>query len=220
MPEPNVRPFELYKFDNIDSLDKANNVRFGLRQYLQRKVEDTTVDRIYADIYAIYDIEDAEDESGLRKVGFDGEFRPTNSIFLDVDAIYDAQESEIDYADLWLTLWQGDSWEVSGEFYYRPDECAQYSGAIAVNFTEHWGAKVYVRYDSELARLEQIAGHIQYNLDCISFRLHGRFEPAFTRDDGTEREAKIRVSFYTWLRAFPEKRYERKMHEDISYMDD
>ena len=140
-----------------------------------------------------------------------------------MDATYDVRESEIDYTDIWLTLWQGDSWEFSGEFYYRPDDddpCTQYSGAIAVNFTEHWGAKVYVRYDSERARVEQIAGHIQYNLDCISFRLYGRYEPAFTRDDGTEREAKIRVSFYTWLRAFPEKRYVRKMHEDIGYMDD
>ena len=223
VPEPNVRPDELYKFDYIDNLDKANNVRFGLRQYLQRKVEDSTVDRIYADVYAIYDIEDANDESGLRKVGFDGEFRPTSSIFIDVDAEYDAKESEIDYTDIWVTLWQGDSWEVSGEFYYRPDDrdpCTQFAGAIAVNFTEHWGAKAYVRYDSELARLEQISGYLQYNLDCISFRLHGRYEPAFTRDDGSEREAKFRVSFYTWLRAFPEKRYERKMHEDVSYMDD
>jgi hypothetical protein len=223
VPEPNIRPVDLYKFDFIDSLDKQNNVRFGLRQYLQRKVMDTTVDRIYADIYAIYDFEDAQDESGFRKVGFDGEFRPTDSIFLDVDSVYDVRESEIDYTDIWLTLWQGDTWEFSGEFYYRPDDndpCAQYSGAIAVNFTEHWGVKVYVRYDSELARLEQVSGHIQYNLDCISFRLHGRYEPAFTRDDGTEREAKIRISFYTWLRAFPEKRYERKMHEDIEYMED
>ena len=220
IPEPNVRPNQLYKFDAVDDLDKANNVRFGLRQYLQRKIDDSTVDRIYADIYAIYDIEDAEDESGLRMVGFDGEFRPTSSIFIDVDAAYDAEESEIDYADIWVTMWQGDSWEVSGEFYYRPDICTQYAGAIAVNFTEHWGAKIYARYDSELARLEQISGYLQYNLDCISFRLHGRYEPAFTRDDGSEREAKMRVSFYTWLRAFPEKRYERKMHEDVSYMDD
>ena len=223
VPEPNIRPTDLYRFDDIDGLDKANNIRFGLRQYLQRKVEENTVNRIYADIYAIYDIEDAKDESGLRRVGFDGEFRPTDSIYLDVDTVYNVRESELDYSDIWLTLWQGDTFEIAGELYIKEDDeepCAQYAGAIQVNFTEHWGAKVYVRYDSELARLEQISGHIQYNLDCISFRLHGRYEPAFTRDDGTEREAKIRVSFYTWLRAFPEKRYERKMREDIDYMDD
>ncbi len=223
VPEPNVRPAELYKFDYIDSLDKQNNIRFGLRQYFQRKVGETTVDRVYADIYAIYDIENAKDESGLRTIGFDGEFRPTDSIFLDVDLTYDAVEDEIDFTDIWLTLWQGDTWEFSGEFYYRPDDkdpCTQYTGAIAVNFTQHWGAKIYACYDSERARLEQIIGHIQYNLDCISFRLHCRFEPAFTREDGTEREQKIRVSFYTWLRAFPEKRYSRKMHEDVDYMKD
>ena len=235
IPEPNIRPTapvvegaarwdrDLYKFDSVDSLDKANNIRFGLRQYLQRKVDNTTVDRVYADLYALYDFEDENDESGFRTIGFDGEFRPTGSIFLDVDLTYDAQESEIDFADVWLTLWQGDRWEISTEFYYRPggrDPCTQYSGAVAVNFTEHWGAKIYARYDSERARLEQIIGYIQYNLDCISFRLHCRYEPSFTRDDGTEREQKIRVSFYTWLRAFPQKHYVRKMHEDVDYMKD
>ena len=220
VPEPNVRPTELYKFDYIDLLDKANNIRFGLRQYLQRKVEENTVNRIYADLYGIYDFEDAQDESGLREVGADCEFRPTDSIFIDLDAAYDTRESEVKNVDLWVTLWQGDSWEASGEVYYRPDICAQYAGAIAVNLDEHWGAKIYARYDSELARLEEISGYIQYNLDCLSFRLRGSYEPAFTRDDGTEREAKIRVSFYTWLRAFPPKRYERKMHEELGYMDD
>jgi lipopolysaccharide assembly outer membrane protein LptD (OstA) len=220
IPEPNVRPGELYKFDSVDRLDKANYVKFGVRQYLQRKVEESTVNRIYADIYGIYDIEDANDESGMRKIGLESEFRPTDSIRAELDAVYDAQDSELDNVDLWLTLWQGDSWEAAGEFYYRPDICAQYAGAISVNFSEHWGAKIYARYDSELARLEQIAGHIQYNLDCLSFRLRGSYEPSFTRDDGSEREAKIRVSFYTWLRAFPESRYERKMHEDVDYMDD
>ena len=220
IPEPNVRPGDLYQFDGVDRLDKANYVKFGVRQYLQRKVEDATVNRVYADIYGIFDIEDANDESGLRCIGLESEFRPTDSIRAELDAVYDAQDSEIDNVDLWLTLWQGDSWEAAGEFYYRPDICAQYAGAISVNFSERWGAKIYVRYDSELARLEQIAGHIQYNLDCLSFRLRGSYEPSFTRDDGSEREAKIRVSFYTWLRAFPEKRYERRMRDDVSYMDD
>ncbi len=220
VPEPNVRPSELYKFDSVDRLDKANNARFGLRQYLQRKVDDHTVNRIFADLYGIYDIEDANDESGMREVGIDSEFRPTDSIFIDLDAAYDVQESEVKNVDLWVTLWQGDSWEAAGEVYYRPDVCAQYAGAISVNLSEHWGAKIYARYDSELARLEEISGYVQYNLDCLSFRLRGRYEPSFTRDDGSEREAKIRVSFYTWLRAFPPKRYERKMHEDADYMDD
>ena len=39
IPEPNLRPFELPQFDSIDKLDKANFARVGLRQYLQRKVD-------------------------------------------------------------------------------------------------------------------------------------------------------------------------------------
>lgn len=213
IPEPNLRPFELYQFDDVDKIDKANYARLGLRQYLQRKVDDTTINRINADIYGIYDFEDANGESGLRKLGLDSEFRPTDTIKIELDATYNAKDSEIDYVDFWMTLWQGDRWEASGEFYYRPDICAQYTGAIRYNFSEQWGAKIYARFDSELSRLEEISGYLQYNLDCLSFRLHGGYEPAFTRDDGTEREAKVKVSFYTWLRAFPPKRYERKLRE-------
>lgn len=213
IPEPNLRPYELPRFDNVDRLDKANFARFGVRQYLQRKVEEETVNRINADIYGIYDIEDANGDSGLRTVGIDSEFRPTDSIKIELDATYDANASEIDYVDLWMTLWQGDRWEAAGEFYYRPDICAQYTGAFKFNFSESWGAKIYARFDSELSRLEEVSGYLQYNLDCISFRLRGGYEPSFTRDDGTEREAKIKVSFYTWIRAFPQSRYERKLRD-------
>ena len=213
IPEPNLRPFELPQFDSIDKLDKANFARVGLRQYLQRKVDNKTVNRIDADIYGIYDIEDANGESGLRTLGIDSEFRPTDSIKVELDATYDANESEIDYVDLWMTLWQGDRWEAAGEFYYRPDICAQYTGALKFNFSEQWGAKIYARFDSELSRMEEISGYLQYNLDCLSFRLRGSYEPSFTRDDGTEREAKFKVAFYTWVRAFTPSRYERKLRD-------
>lgn len=213
IPEPNVRPYELYQFDSVDRLDKSNSAKLGLRQQLQRKVDDTTINLIDADIYAIYDLENAAGESELREIGLNSEFRPTSTIRIELDGTYNAPESEIDYIDLWMTLWQGDRWEAAGEFYYRPDICAQYAGGLAFNINEYWGMKIYARYDSELARLEEINGYIQYNLDCISFRLRGAYEPAFTRDDGTEREAKVKVSFYAWLRAFPQKRYERKLRD-------
>lgn len=214
IPEPNVLPAELYKFDSVDKLDKANNVRFGLRQLLQRKVDEKIVNLIDADVYGIYDLEENSDgDSGLREIGVDSEFRPANTIRVELDGVYNVYASEVDYVDLWMTLWQGDRWEAAGEFYYRPDKCAQFTGAIAFNINEYWGAKIYARYDSEVARLEEISGHIQYNLDCISFRLKGKFEPAFTRDDGTEREAKFKVSFLTWLRAYAPSRYERKLRD-------
>lgn len=213
IPEPNVRPDELYRFDSVDSLDKAHNVKFGVRQQLQRKVDEVTVNKIDADVYAVYNFENSDGDAELSVIGLTSDFNPTDTIKIELDSEYDVPESEIDFVDFWITMWQGDRWETAGEVYYRPDICAQYTGAIACNFSEHWGAKIYARYDSELARLEEISGYLQYNLDCISFRLRGAYEPAFTRDDGTERDAKIKVSFYTWLRAFPQQRYERKLHD-------
>ena len=165
------------------------------------------------DPYLIYDIENDEGESELSVVGVDGKFRPSDSIRIELEAVYDCPESEFDYVDFWMTLWNGDRWEAAGAIYYIPDDCTLFTGALTYSLSEAWDLNVYARYDSERSRLEEISGYIQMNLDCLSFRLRGAFEPSFTRDDGSEREAKYKVAFYTWLRDFAPERYERKLRD-------
>ncbi|MDD5706157.1 MAG: hypothetical protein PHR35_09545 [Kiritimatiellae bacterium] len=209
IPEPNLRPYELPQFDAVDKLDKNHQVRFGTRHQIQRKVGDAVRTPLDADLYGIYAIEDANDESGMRTIGLDSQFRPADSIRLQVDGTYDVEAAEIDEVNVWLTVWNQDLWEAEGEFFYRPDESTLFAGSLTYALTDAWSVNVYSRYEAESGRLEEQAGYLQYQLDCIAFRLRGRYLPGFTRDDGTEREDDYRISFYVWLRAFPPDRLDK-----------
>ncbi len=213
VPEPNLRPTSIYQFDAVDRLDKANNVRVGVKQYVQRNINDVIINLIDADLYAIYDIENAEGESELRTLGTLSTFRPTQSIRIEIDSQYYVPENEFSFIDFWMALWSEDRWEAAGEVYYRPEECTLFTGSIKFSFNEYWDINFYGRYDSEISRLEEVAAYLQYNLDCLSFRFRTSYEPAFTRDDGTEREAKIKLALYVWLRAYTPARYERRLRD-------
>lgn len=219
VPEPNLRPAEIYQFDNIDSLDKDHSVKFGVRQLVERKSPEGGISKILdLDLYAIYAIEDANDEDGFKFYGADCVWYITDDIKLDADTRYNAFVDDFEYIDVWLSLWQGDRWEISGECYFIPDDVTLFRGDIRCNLSDYWAVGLYARYDSEASRCEQISGYLQYSLDCIAFRFRTSYEPSYTRDDGTEREAKLKFSLNAWLRAFTPKRYERRLRD--GYWDD
>ena len=219
VPEPNVRPFDLYYFDDIDKLDMGNYVKTGVRQIVHRKNEDDSKIKLFdLDLYAIYYFEDAKGESGIKYYGFDIIWYITDTIKIDADGRYDVDKSEFEHVDFWLGLWQGERFELAGECYYIPDDTTLFKGDIRCNLSDYWAVGVYARYDAEISRCEQVTAYLQYSLDCISFRFRTSYEPAYTRDDGTEREAKIKLGFYTWLRAYTPKRYERTLRD--GYWDD
>lgn len=222
IPEPNFVRSELMQFDSVDRLGQEHDARIGVRQLLQSKEvteggngerREEVVTHIDADIYAKYEFDNDEGDPGLKTFGVDARFRPTDSIRIELEGEYDVDEAEIDFINLWLTLWNGDTWEAAGSCFYRPDETTLLTGAVTCNFTEEWALNLYGRYDAELSRVEEVAAYIQYNLDCISFRFRTAYQPAFTRDDGTEREAKYKFGFYMWLRAYAPERYERRLRD-------
>ncbi|MCA1808805.1 MAG: hypothetical protein LC725_05030, partial [Lentisphaerae bacterium] len=53
IPEPNVRPDNLYQFDSVDELDRQHDIRLGLRNKLQTKRR-RIYDLINADIWTSY----------------------------------------------------------------------------------------------------------------------------------------------------------------------
>ena len=209
VPEPNLRPWQLMQFDSVDKLDKRHDVRFGTRHQVQRRVGDAIRVLLDADIYGIYDIEDANDESGLRTIGLKSRFRPVDGIRFQLDGAYDVEEEDIDEINTWVTLWNNELWEAAGQMLYRPEDSTLFAGSLTFALSEKWSFNIYSRYEAETSRLEEQSGYIQYNLDCISFRLRGSYYPGFTRDDGSVREDKYRIAFYAWLRAFPTPPRER-----------
>ncbi len=217
IPEPNLRPDDLYQFDSIDKLDKGHYARFGLRQLLDSKNGDSKIREVFdIDLYGVYYFEDANDYSGIKYYGADITWMLTDSIKIDADALYDADEGELDHIDFWMALWRDEHWEASGQVYYIPEVgndsgTTLFKGNLRYNFNDAWSFGAYARYDSAISRCEKVAGYLQYNTDCISFRFRTEFEPSFTRDDGTERESKIHLGFNVWVREFTPSKYEKKL---------
>lgn len=220
--EPNLRPGDLYYFDDVDAVDKEHSIKIGLRQIVQSKALPINgggiSDILKLDLYAIYYIENAQEESGIGAYGADLVWDINQIIKIDTDVLYDVFLEEFHHIDFWISLWQGERWEAAGQCYMIPDDTTLFRGDIRCNISEHWAFGSYIRYDSEISRCEKIAGYVQFNLDCISFRFRTEYEPAFEFDDGSERDAKLSFSFNAWLRAYTPPRYERKLRD--KYWDD
>ena len=155
-----------------------------------------------------------KEEEGLRVIGFTSSLRVSNSLSLRTDIQFDPEESRLAFADInatWdvnrnLTLFGGflthdhETFDTFWDDYL--DDRVIYAGA-----TVHCGDSVdfsaYFRYNLELHDLEEIGGYVQYNLDCISFRLGTTYEPSYKRADGSNVDSDVRISLGAWLRAFP-----------------
>ena len=70
--------------------------------------------------------------------------------------------------------------------------------SVTHRFNSYWSANVFTRYDTKATELDEIGGYVQYDLDCLAFRLTSGYVPAITRYDGTRRSADFNVSFFVW----------------------
>jgi meiotically up-regulated gene 157 (Mug157) protein len=64
---------------------------------------------------------------------------------------------------------------------------------------------LYLRHNIERSELEEIGGFVQYNLDCISFRLNLEYLMDYVSEDGYKHDSDFRISLGAWLRIFPKE---------------
>jgi hypothetical protein len=69
-------------------------------------------------------------------------------------------------------------------------------------FDEEWRGNLFLRYDLNDRELDEIGGYLQYELDCLAFRMTSGYMPSITRDDGSTRAVDYRVAFQVWVKAF------------------
>jgi hypothetical protein len=73
--------------------------------------------------------------------------------------------------------------------------------SVTHRFNSDWSANLFTRYNLEESAIEEVGGYLQYELDCISFRMNTGYIPAITRLDGSQRPVDYRVSFNIWVKA-------------------
>lgn len=202
VPTPNIRPDELYQFDSVDSLDKENNVRFGVRNKIQTKRDGKPWDLIDIDLNTVYNLDPDSGTRDLENVNLWTEITPVDYFKVNIDGSYNTDQDILETFNL-RTTYVGDLWRLNFEYRYRDDNSSLIIPTINIFPDPQWTLEGYARYEAEDSRLEEHGYVIQRNLDCMSIRFGFSHLPGYTEDDGTKHDDDYRVELAIWLLAFP-----------------
>ena len=204
IPEPNLRPNQIWQFDDIDKLDKRDTLKIGLRQRWQFRDEEVDqFERFYLDLYGTINLEpeDKKDEKTLSSVGCEGRYYPASWVSFSAKGLYDFDKELIDRAELVLTTWH-DIFRCDVEYLFREDRDNRFSGYVTWYPNEHWGFDLFGRYEFEESQVEEVGGWLQYKWDCLALRLIASVEPSYTNEYGEEEETDWHVTLTGWLTDF------------------
>ncbi len=202
MPEPNLRPTQLYQFDEIDALDRRNDLRFGLRNRLQTKRQNAVADFADVDFFTTYSFEEADKDEPFSTVGMKSEFNLSKWFQIYMDGTYDLYADQVATYNTQLRF-KGDSWRANIEQRYLVDANSLLTTDLAWLPNKRWEFGVYDRFEFQSSTLEEQGLSVTRKYDCMSVALGGSYLPGYTRDDGSQRSDDYRIMFELSFLAFP-----------------
>jgi len=197
--EPNVLPEDLWQFDGIDGLDKRNDLKLGMRNYLQTKRGGRSHDLIYADVFTTLLLEPEEGQETLNEVGFRGELRPFRWLSWDLAGAVDTVESEVRTFNTQVEIKSEDLYTFGVDYRFDRDLRDQVAGDITVFPEQRWSARIYARMDLKESKFEEYSGYLVHRTRCLGLGLGLRIRP----EEGANEEDNYTVWFRIWPLAFP-----------------
>ncbi|HOE00848.1 MAG TPA: LPS assembly protein LptD, partial [Kiritimatiellia bacterium] len=190
-----VKPEELWQFDSIDRLDERNDLRLGLRNYLQTKREYRTHDLVFADVFTTLLIDPDEQERTLNDIGFKVETRLVSWFAWDFDGEYDTRDSSIRTFTTQAQLSQEDIVTLGVDYRYKRDSRDTIAGDLVVFPEQRWSGRIYARMDLEASQVEEHSYFVIHRTRCLGIGLGVRIRP--------EQAANGDDSYTFWLRIWP-----------------
>ena len=219
---------ELFGVNGLYAPRSWNGVRPGVRNDIQTKDADGVRRTVFDwDMFMAYRFGGSADEgstNGLRMVGWDATFTPYRNVKIKSTALGDPKEHRVDSMDNSITLGDPKHEELMFDWYHsHPDDPASLnrpadpllasygyntlpsitlaSIALTHRFNDLWAANGFVRYNITDRDLQEVGGYLQYDLDCLTFRLNAGFIPPITRTDGSRRPVDYRFAFFMAVKA-------------------
>lgn len=197
--EPNALPEELWQFDSVDELDERNDLKLGLRNYLQTRRDGAAHSLIYADVFTTLEMDPEDEEETLNDVGFKAELRPWSWFSWDFDGTYDTQDSGLRTFSTQASIEQEDLVSFGVDYRYKRDSRQVVAGDLTVFPEQPWSARVYVRYDIDESFVDEHSYYLVHKTRCLGLGLGLRIRPEDTPGESDD----YTVWFRIWPLAFP-----------------
>jgi len=195
-PDDEVLPENLWQFDEVDELDKANEVVVGARNKLQTHRRNASHNLVYLDTYLkfLLDPDDEAEEETLDSFGFKAETRVFSALAWDVSGAYSFSQSDIDYLSTQLYVTPRDLFRASVDYRYQPDKLDQLTGDLWLLPKGKWSVRTYVRTDLEEGNVQEHSYYLIHRTRCLGMGLGLRIRPDY---EGEEDD------YAVWFRFWP-----------------
>ena len=88
VPEPNLRPGDLYPFDDVDTIDRQNELRIGVRNVLQVRREQRPVSVADVDVWTTARFYRPDGGPTFETISYNAETRPLRWLAVDSDGVF------------------------------------------------------------------------------------------------------------------------------------
>ncbi len=210
IPEPELRPSEIFQFDSYDELDRRNDLLLGVRNKFQTRIIEEPGQRIwnYVDvsIYAVlnYDPQEDEGEKSFSSLGYDLELRPTGGLLLDSKGEYDPDEGEVTRATTRAAFTTPDRTTFSIDHLYRVDRINSAQLGYTLWPQSRFSLEGYSRFELEESEFEEQGLFVTWENPCVGYGLGVKWIVGdYIDSTGENEDDDWQVWGTLWLAAMP-----------------
>ncbi len=190
-----MNPTNFYQFDSIDTLDKQNEVRFGIRDYLQTKRGAKRIANFLdSDVYTTYRFDPATGERSFSNLVADAELSLTDNFFIQSDLEYDWYTHKLSPANARVKYITDDQSEYSFEYRFLDGTRELFTPRAKLFPNEKWSYELSASYDRTYDKWYERKILVTHKFDCIGMGVGLKINEYD--------ETQFWVQF--WLLAFPQ----------------
>lgn len=190
-----VHTNELFQFDDMDALDKQNEIRFGARNFLQSKRGKNRIANVLdSDIYTAYRFNPMTGERAFSNLTALAELRLTDNLFVRADAEYNWYNDQVTPASARIKWVTDDQSEYSFEYRYLDGVRELFTPRISLFPNEKWSYELSASYDRMYDDWYERRVLVTHKFDCVGMGVGLKINQY--------NETQLWVQF--WLLAFPE----------------
>lgn len=188
-----VETNDLYQFDEIDTFGDRNEVRFGLRNFIQTKRgAKRIVNFLDADLYTAYRLDPLDDGNEFGPVDADLQMLLTDHFRIQSDLEYDMYDASFNRYNARLKYQTDDLSEYAFEYRYLSDTRSLYAASVDLFPNDDWSYQFLARYDTTFGEWRDRRVMVNHKFDCVGMGV------GFKMDEDDE----LTLWFQLWLTAF------------------